>query len=30
MLFKERIDQLKKDGIDPDEFTEPFTFDPTR
>ncbi len=27
---KERIDELKKDGIDPDEFTEPFIFDPTR
>ena len=26
---KERIDELKKDGIDPDEFTEPFIFDPT-
>ena len=27
---KERIKELKKDGIDPDEFTEPFIFDPTR
>ena len=27
---KERIDELKNDGIDPDEFTQPFIFDPTR
>ena len=27
---KERIDELKRDGIDPDEFTQPFIFDPTR
>ena len=27
---KERIDELKKNGIDPDEFTQPFIFDPTK
>ena len=27
---KEQIDELKKDGIDPDEFTQPFIFDPTQ
>ena len=27
---KERIEELEMDGIDPDEFTEPFIFDPTR
>ena len=27
---KERIKELERDGIDPDEFTETFIFDPTR
>ena len=27
---KERLKELERDGIDPDEFTEPFIFDPTR
>ena len=27
---KERIKELKKDGIALDKFTEPFIFDPTR
>ena len=27
---KERIKELKREGIDPDEFTEPFIFDPTQ
>lgn len=26
---KDRIKELKRDGIDPDEFTQPFIFDPT-
>ena len=28
--IKDRIEELKKDGIDPDVFTEPFIFDPTQ
>ena len=27
---KERIKELKREGQDPDEFTQPFIFDPTQ